>query len=288
MLKMNMQFETQYALRQYGSCAMDARSIGFADGALVSSRVFPGAAAPAVITPVFAGGAVDGLPMSSAGLLTGLMPSISSGGSQGVVSCVSTVSGTATGVNHLATPTGVAAADTGLGMGGSTYSLTITWTNGASYNSSDIMVAYNNAGGAVLGMSAATSGTMTITGLTNTAYTINVKNTWDFIHFSSSVQVVQTPTGANVNLPLASNVLTGVAYGPGPTTGTLNLLSPVVEASTGLTVRQTLQLMSAVLFGVDTVTGTSVVFKDATGANTHVTATMSGNQRTAITTSTSA
>ena len=291
MLKMNMQFETQYALRQYGSAAMDSRSLGFADGALVSSRVFPGGAAPAVTSPVNAGGAVDGLPMSSAGTLTGLMPSISNGGTQGASTGTSTVSGTISGGNHLTTPTGIAAADTGLGIGGSTYSLTITWTNAAVYASNDTVICYNNSGGGVLGEAPATAGTMTITGLTAISYTVYIKNTADKVNFSpSSGTATQTPTGNNVNLPSAANVLSGVPVGI--TVGTLDVAAAVLAKAvetegSGLTVKQILQLIAAVQFGTDTVSGSTVTFKDSTGTNTRVVATMSGNQRTAIATTTS-
>lgn len=298
MLKMNMQFESQYNLRQYGSVAMDSRSIGFADGALVSSRQFPGAAQPdAGFSSGFSGfsgyigGAIDGLPMSSTGTLTGLMPSISNGGTIGASTSTSTFSATISGGNHLTAPTGVAAADTGLGTGGSTYSLTVTWTNAAAYGSNDIVICYNNSGNGVLGMAASTSGTMQINGLTNTAYTVYLKNTCNFVNFSPASNTASaTPTGVNVNLPSAANVLAGVPVGV--TVGTLDVAAAVMAKAIeteggGLTVKQALQLISAVMFGVDTVSGGTVTFKDSTGTNNRVVATMSGNQRTAITTTTS-
>ena len=290
MLKVNMQLETAYNLRLLGGTSMDGRMLGFQDVGIMLSRTFPGAAAADSASPVPAGGSVDGLPNSSTGTLTGVMPSISNGGIQSTTSTSVTSSPTLSSINHLATPTTVAATDVGTGIGPSGYLMTVSWANAASYGPATFMGVYNSSGDALLAIGLASAGSTIVDGLSNIAYTVYCKSTYDGVHFSSASNTASaTPTGNSVNLPSAANVLLGVPVGGG--TGTLDVgaevMNKVIEGT--LTMQQAMKIMAAVLAGKTTITSSgsgaaTVVFRDTTNSKDRVSTTMTGSSRTAVTT----
>ena len=209
------------------------------------------------------------------------------GSASGTVSLVGTLSY----INHLITPASVTATDLGTGIGPSGYLMTVSWSNAASYGPADLMYVYRDSG-ALLAIGLASSGSIIVDGLSNVSYSVYCKASFNGTTFSSASSPLSSaiPSGSNVNLPSAANVLLGVPVGA--TTGTLDvggvvLAKQVESEGSGLTVKQILQLLAAIDLGTTSVAGTTVTFKDSTGTNTRVVATMSGSQRTSITTTTS-
>ena len=290
MLKVNMQLESGYNIRLLGGGSEDSRQLGFQDAGIILSRTFPGAAQADSTSPVAAGGATDGISDSSAGTLTGTIPTISNGGTQSMSSTSVAASPTLSSTNHLATPSTVTATDVGTGIGPSGYLMTVAWANAASYGPATFMCVFNRSGDTLLGIGLAASGSTIIDGLSNIAYTVYCKSTFDGVHFSSASNTASaTPTGNSVNLPSAASVLLGVPVGG--TTGTLDVggsvMSEVVEGT--LTMQQAMKIMAAVLAGKTTITSSgsgaaTVVFRDTTDSKNRVSTTMTGSSRTAIAT----
>jgi len=290
MLKVNMQLETAYNVRLLGGVSMDGRMLGFQDVGIMLSRTFPGAAGINLTSPAPVGGSVDGLPNSSTGVLTGVLPSMTGGGIQSTTSTSVTASPTLSSINHLATPTAVTATDVGTGIGPSGYLMTVSWTNAATYGPATFMCVYNNSGGALLAIGLASTGSTIVDGLSNISYTVYCKSTYDGVNFSSASNTASaTPTGNSVNLPSAANVLFGVPVGG--TTGTLDIgtsvMSKVIEGT--LTMQQAMKIMAAVLAGRTTITSSgsgaaTVVFRDTTNSKDRVSTTMTGSSRTTVTT----
>ena len=290
MLKVNMQLETAYNIRLLGGQSEDGRILGFQDAGIMLSRVFPGAAGADLTSPSAVGGSVDGLPNSSTGVLTGVLPSMTGGGIQSTTSTSITASATLSSINHLATPSTVTATDIGTGIGPSGYLMTVAWANAASYGPATFMCVYNSSGDTLLAIAPASAGSTIVDGLSNISYTVYCKSTYDGVHFSSASNTASaTPTGTNVNLPSAANVLLGVPVGG--TTGTLDIgtsvMSKVIEGT--LTMQQAMKIMAAVLAGKTTITSggdgaATIVFRDTTDNKNRVSTTMAGSSRTAVVT----
>jgi hypothetical protein len=238
-------------------------------------------------------GSVD--PLTASGLtqggIYGIQPVVCPGGMIGSTSGTVSLVGNLSYINHLTTPASVVATDLGTGIGPSGYLMTVSWSNAASYGPADLMYVYRDSG-ALLAIGLASSGSIIVDGLSNVSYSVYCKASFNGTTFSSASSPLSSaiPSGSNVNLPSAANVLLGVPVGA--TTGTLDvggvvLAKQVESEGSGLTVKQILQLLAAIDLGTTSVAGTTVTFKDSTGTNTRVVATMSGSQRTSITTTTS-
>jgi hypothetical protein len=279
-MKMNGQVESIYLCRILGGAQMDFRYMLWWDGPTALSRQFPGS------------NGNDALPISSSYTLNGIMPAVIGGSLFGITSGAATIpAATISYINHLATPTSVTASDPGTGIGPSGYLMTVSWTNAASYGPTDLMYVYNNSGPALLAIGLASAGSVIVDGLSNISYTIYCKATYNGTTFGSASNTsTATPSGINVNLPSAANVLLGVPVGGNVGTldvGGVVLAKQVESEGSGLTVKQVLQLLTAIELGTTSISGTTVTFKDSTGTNNRVVATMSGSQRTSITTTTS-
>ena len=100
-------------------------------------------------------------------------------------------------------PADLAAADAGTGE-----TLTVTWSNGASYAAGDLVYIYNNAGDGLLSVGDATEGSLAVPGLTDDqSYTVYAKATSDGSHFSAASDTdTATPTHSGFDFPEASNV----------------------------------------------------------------------------------
>lgn len=320
-LKMNMQLESQYTIRMFGSAAMDCRYLGFLDGPTVLSRQFPGS------------NGIDAIPNSTSNTLNGMSPAIYNGGMQGSTTGTVALSATISSINHLATPTGITATDLG-----TNYRITVTWSNASAYGPNDRMHCYNSSGDVLLGIAKSNVGTMIVDGLTNgVAYTVYLKTTFDMVNFSTaSGTATATPTASGldypavanvwngdtvngtpgtlveigagnvrlgitggrggtavtgtVHVPIASNVTLGVATDVSDT-GTLDvgaaLLAATVEGT--LTVQRALELTAAYAAGKTIIVPTgggnaTVTFRNTLDTKNRIVADMTGSQRATVTT----
>ena len=177
-----------------GAIVEDCRSLVDPNTAILSSRLDPKA------------DGCDAVPITCSNTLGGYAPAFRTGGMCSITDVVPTTSFTVSYLNHLATPTGVTATNTGQNR-----QIQVVWTGTAQYDDKDVIYCHNNVGGALLGVARANAGTMLVDGLTNgVPYTIYLRVSFDGTNFSpNSATSSATPDASLIDFPDVANVWNG-------------------------------------------------------------------------------